>query len=437
MKIGPHTGFTEAQNSVPRLVLGLLAVLGLLMHVVSGAAHATGWPTAGWPESTLAEQGLDAAVLDGLDAEFSAGQHGFVDSMLVIRNGRVVYEKFYAHDYDAAFAAQPDQRRGPYNYHDPNWHPYYQRGPLHTMQSVSKSVTATLIGIAIGEGRIAGPQVSVAPYFDDYPAADTDPRRAAMSLRDLLTMTAGIQWDEESYDYTDPRNSCAVMEASDDWSGYVLSLPMAAAPGSTYVYNSGVTMLLDHILFRTTGEHALAYAERRLFAPLGITGYYWKQTPAGETDTEGGLYLAARDLAKIGYLYLRDGVWDGHRILPKGWVTQATSPLVESGEGPWLYGFQWWLLPYGEHDALAWAALGYGGQRLLVVPEYNLVAVFTGWNIYDTPPLDAGYALDRLLEAVKPNAGQSHHAHPDRRAHRVVPAQGTEGPRRIHQPVAR
>lgn len=378
----------------------LFGPLALLLQVSPAPALAADWPTAGWPESTPAEQGLDAAVLEGLDAEFEAGRHGFVDSMLVIRNGRLVYEKFYAQDYDAPFKAQPKQQPGQYNYYHPDWHPYYQRGPLHTMQSVSKSVTATLIGIAIGEGKIAGPHVPVAPYFDDYPLADADPRRAAMTLHDLLTMTAGIEWDEDTLPYTDPRNSCAVMEASDDWTGYVLSLPMAAEPGSTYVYSSGVTVLLDHILFRATGEHALAYAEQRLFAPLGITEYYWKQTPAGETDSEGGLYLKARDLAKIGYLYARDGIWDGRRILPQGWVAQATTDLVSSGYGEWRYGYQWWLLPHGDAGRHAWAALGYGGQRLLVLPEYDLVAVFTGWNIYETPALDVNYVLERLLQAV-------------------------------------
>ena len=225
-----------------------------------------------------------------------------------------------------------------------------------------------------------------------------------MTLHDLLTMTAGIQWDEDSYSYTDPRNTCAVMEGSDDWTGYVLSLPMAADPGTTYVYNSGVTMLLDHILFRATGEHSLAFAEKRLFAPLGIKDYYWKQTPTGETDSEGGLYLTARDLAKIGYLYARDGMWDGKRILPEGWVQAATQPLVDPGFGgdDWRYGFQWWLVPYGEGEQkYAWTGIGYGGQQLLVVPEYDLIAVFTGWNIYDTPSLDENYTLPIMIEAVR------------------------------------
>lgn len=381
-----------------------LLVTGLTLLSGTSVLAGTPWPTEGWPESSPAEQGVNAAVLDRLHTEFASGKHGYVDSMLVIRNGHVVYEKFYQHDYDAAFKAQPDQEPGPYNYYDPDWHPYFERGPLHSMQSVSKSVTATLIGIAMQDGKIRDAGVTVDGYFDDYPAADKDPRRAAMTLEHLLTMTAGIQWDEDSYPYTDPRNTCAVMEGSDDWSGYVLSLPMAAAPGASYVYNSGVTVLLDHILYRATGDHALAYAEKQLFAPLGIKDYYWKQTPAGETDTEGGLYLAARDLAKIGYLYARDGTWEGKRILPEGWVQEATAPRVDPGFGGehWRYGYQWWLVPYGEGELkYAWTGIGYGGQQLLVVPEYELIAVFTGWNIYDTPSLDENYTLPILIEAVR------------------------------------
>jgi len=388
-------------------IRSLAQLLGVVFAIVAStpqfAAAGDSWPTLGWPESTPQAQDLDAAVLDRLHTEFASGKHGYIDSMLVIRNGKVVYEKFYQHDYDKLFEAQADQRRGPYNYYDPDWHPYYQRGPAHTMQSVSKSVTATLIGIAIGDGKISGPEAKVSPFFDDYEAADKDPRRQAMTLHDLLTMTAGIQWDEDSFPYTDTRNTCAVMESRDDWTGYVLSLPMAAEPGSTYVYNSGVTMLLDHILYRATGQHALAYAEKRLFAPLGITEYYWKQTPSGETDTEGGLYLTARDLAKIGYLYSRDGIWDGKRILPAGWAEAATQPLATPyPDWSWRYGYQWWLIPYeGGEQAYAWTGLGYGGQRLMVLPEYDLIAVFTGWNIYAEPPLDGDYALKHLLEAVR------------------------------------
>jgi len=388
----------------------VLFVLSLLcLACPAGAQTDTNWPTSEWLESSPAAQGINAEVLQRLDAEFASGKHGYIDGMLVIRNGQTVYESFYPQDYDAAFLAQENQLRGPYNYNDPDWHPYYQRGELHTMQSVSKSVMATLIGMAIGDGKISGLEAKVAPYFDDYPLADQNPWRVAMTLGDLLTMTAGIQWDEETYPYTDARNNCAVMEASDNWTRYVLSLPMAAEPGSTYVYNSGVTMLLDHILFRAKGQHALAYAEQHLFAPLGIQDYYWKQTSAGETDAEGGLYLRARDLAKLGYLYLHDGVWDGQRILPEGWVAAATKPWVVPGPnaGAWRYGYQWWLIPYenasgaGGAQQYAWTADGYGGQFLFVVPEYDLVAVFTGWNIFGADGLSEDYALSVLIESIR------------------------------------
>jgi CubicO group peptidase (beta-lactamase class C family) len=369
---------------------------------LGGAPASDSFPTNGWPESTPAEQGMDEQVLQALDEEIAAGKHGYVDGMLVIRDGHVVYERAYPHDYETLFAAQPNQVRGAYNYYDPEWHPYYKGTDLHTMQSVSKSVMATLIGIAIGRGEIEGTNVPAAGFFADYQAGDDDPRRASMTLEHLLTMTAGIEWDEDSYDYTDPRNSCAVMESLDDWAAYVWGLPMAAEPGSTYVYSSGVTMLINQVLRHATGEHALSYATKYLFGPLGIKDFYWKQTPAGETDAEGGLYLTPRDLAKIGYLYAMDGIWEGKRLLPEGWVERATSPLSDPAYRDWRYGYQWWLMPYGEEQRrYSWQGNGYGGQHLVVIPEHDLVAVFTGWNIWDQQSLDEEFAVSALLNALR------------------------------------
>ena len=122
------------------------------------------------------------------------------------------------------------------------------------------------------------------------------------------------------------------------------------------------------------------------------------------SDTEGGLYLTARDLAKIGYLYLHDGVWDGRRLLPEGWVKASTTPLVDTRPGQprsRKYGYQWWVLPYGDGSRQAYAALGYGGQRLIVVPDQQLIAVFTGWNIYEHAEFAPYDALDRVLAVVK------------------------------------
>jgi CubicO group peptidase (beta-lactamase class C family) len=349
---------------------------------------------------------MDPARLAALDASL-ATEHGNIDGMLVIRHGRIVYEANYERDYDALFDAGT-QTPGQYNYYDPEWHPFYQRTSLHTVQSVTKSVTSALIGIAIGRGEIDGVDVRVIDYLDGYEVTHLDERKRAMTLEDILTMRTGIEWDEDSVPYTDPENSCAGMEASDDWVQFVVERPMSHQPGQVFNYNSGASHLLSLIIKVSTGKYADEYAREHLFGPLGISGFYWKKTPKGFPDTEGGLYLTPRDLAKIGYLYAKDGVWDGVRILPEGWVQASVARSVEDvGWDDKGYGYQWWLIPWGsKHQSNASTCLGYGGQYLFVVPEHDLIAVFTGWNVYGTPSLDVDFALGSVLEAVK--AGSQH-----------------------------
>ncbi|MET0621101.1 MAG: serine hydrolase, partial [Thermoanaerobaculia bacterium] len=137
--------------------------------------------------------------------------------------------------------------------------------------------------------------------------------------------------------------------------------------------------------------------------PLGISRFYWKKTPTGHPDTEGGLYLTPRDLAKIGYLYMKDGVWEGRRILPEGWAAASTRRQSDptGDDATMKYGYQWWVLPGKAKLEAAYAGIGYGGQLLVVVPSLELIAVFTGWNIYDKPALTAEFARDRVLEAIR------------------------------------
>ncbi len=244
-------------------------------------------PMDGWAVSTPHDEGLDEGRLVAFDGRL-ANEFGNIDSMLVIRNGRIVYEKHYKRDY-SDLNDELGQEPGLYNYHDPDWHPYYQRGELHTMQSVTKSVTSALIGIAIGRGEIAGLDVPVLDFLDDYEIADLDEWKRSMTLRDLLTMKAGIAWDEDTLPYTDPANSCAGMESSDDWIQFVIDQPMSCQPGTVFNYNSGASLLLSQIIRKSTGKHVDEYAEEHLFGPLGITNYAWKKTPTGHPDTEGGL----------------------------------------------------------------------------------------------------------------------------------------------------
>jgi CubicO group peptidase (beta-lactamase class C family) len=387
----------------------LLVVLIQCVSCQSGVEQQTVWPTNGWPSSSPEEQGMDGAPLAALDQKFSNGDYGYVDHMLIIRRGHVVYDRSYAHDYEEINAGR-DASPGMYNYHNPDWHPYYKGTRLHTIQSATKSVTSVLIGIAIGREEIPGVDVEIMDYFDEYKTQEVDANKRQITLEDLLTMRAGIEWDEDSYDYTDPRNSCEQMERSHDWIQFVMSLPMAQEPGEVFVYNSGASQLLSHIIKKSTGSYVDEYAERHLFKPLGIGEYYWKRTPTDLPDTEGGLYLTPHDLAKIGYLYLMDGVWEGERLLPEGWVQASVRYHVEDIDVPghvYGYGYKWWLLPYTDPGkSHVYSAWGYGGQRLFVVPEDDLIAVFTGWNIYDMASINASVLFDHVLKAVERTEGR-------------------------------
>src|ERR1700739_1788731 len=249
-------------SAARRRWLAVVVITAFIAPTTRAASPATGqWPPHAGPPAPPAALGLDPAALHSLDGEIAAGKYGYIDSMLVIRHGRIAFEQHYSHDYRALFVG----KGAPwiYNYYDPDWHPFYQGTALHTMQSVSKSVTSTLIGIAIGRGGVAGVAVAVMPYFAGCKVV-ADARRDRMRLWDVLTMTTGIQWDEFSATYTDSRNNCAQMEASKDWIQYVLDQPMAAEPGTTFVYNSGATELLAYILRKATGSNVDDYPRAHL-----------------------------------------------------------------------------------------------------------------------------------------------------------------------------
>jgi CubicO group peptidase (beta-lactamase class C family) len=378
----------------------------LMLAQVAGAQHH--WPTKGWPSSTPRAEKLDPEALDRLDADIAGGKYGYVDSMLVIRHGKVVYERSYERDYDRIYgevsrkpgplnATDPS---GPYNYFNPWWHPFYRRGDLHTMQSVTKTVTSVVIGAAIARKEFPALDTPVLKFFDPSTVRNLGDRKRRMTIQHLLTMTAGLDWKED-LPYADPNNSAMLMEASFDWVRFAIDRPMSHEPGAVFNYNSGATQLLAHIFRGATGQDIEEYAARHLFAPLGIERYYWKRAPSGLADTEGGLYLHPRDLAKIAYLFLNKGIWDGLRVVESDWVNASLTPHVAVADGV-KYGFKWWLYPYGPDGArMAWGGSGFGGQRPIVFPEYDLIVVFTGWNILpDRPSLTPRVAIDRILQAV-------------------------------------
>ena len=173
---------------------------------------------------------------------------------------------------------------------------------------------------------------------------------------------------------------------------------MAQEPGKVFNYSSGVSELLAYIFQKETGQDIEKYGQKYLFGPLVIE-HYWKRSPLGLTDTEGGLFLSSGGLAKIGYLYLHDGMWDGKQIVSKEWVKESLSPFIAAEEG-YKYGFKWWLLPEKGSGGYVWMGRGFGGQRLMVFPEKDLIVTFTGWSILKDPPSDQEF-VSRILAAVK------------------------------------
>lgn len=389
------------------LLLSSCVILGCIpIASVSAAAQSRhSWPTRGWPKATPASVGLDEKALAAFDSDLGSGKYFLVDSFEVFRCGKQVYGKKYPHDYAKIYGKEAATRgplnahlTGPYNYFDPAWHPYYHGTDLHSMQSVSKTVSSVILGIAITRGDFkAGLDTPLLKYFDVSKVKNVDDRKRRITLRHVLTMTTGLDWNEEVA-YDDPRNDSSLMEAADDWVQYVIDRPMAQEPGKIFNYSSGVSELLAYIFQKETGQDIEKYGEKYLFVPLGMD-HYWKRTPLGVVDTEGGLFLRGSDLAKIGYLFLHDGMWDGRQIVSQDWVKQSLTPFTDAEEG-FKYGYKWWLLPRTDGPGYIWMARGFGEQLLMVFPEKNLIVVFTGWTILgDTPSLPE--YVKRILSAVR------------------------------------
>ena len=363
------------------------------------------WPTHGWAKAAPASAGVDEKVLAALDADIASGKYALVDSFAVFRCGAEAFERTYAHDYGTIYGKEAKTRgplnarlTGPYNYFDPAWHPYYHGTDLHTMQSVSKTTSSVIMGIAITRGDFkASLDTPLLKYFDVAKVKNVDDRKRRITLRHVLTMTTGLDWNEEVA-YDDPKNDADLMEATHDWVQYAIDKPMAQEPGKVFNYSSGVSELLAYIFQKETGQDIEKYGEKYLFTPLGMD-HYWKRSPMGVVDTEGGLFLRNTDLAKIGYLYLHDGMWDGKQIVSKDWVKQSVTPFIEAEEG-FKYGYKWWLLPRTDRQGYIWMARGFGGQRLMVFPEENLIVVFTGWEILKEEAKDRDL-INRILPAVR------------------------------------
>lgn len=282
--------------------------------------------------------------IEKINADISAGAFGETHSLLIYQDGAYLTENYW----------------GEFDKTDP-----------HYQYSVTKSVASTLIGIAIEEGFIDGVAVKLLDFFPEYQnIQNLDERKQAITLGDLLAMRAGFQWDEWTYSYNDLRNDAVKLIRSDDLVQYMLDLPMADPPGSRFIYNSGVSILLSAILQSATGMDTETFAENYLFSPLGITSWEWERGKDNLINTGWGLHLIPRDMVKIGRLFLNNGQWDGQQLLSPQWVSEATSNKGNN------YGYQWWL----NGNRGDFSARGWGGQFIFVLPAYDMIIVTTAGN---------------------------------------------------------
>ncbi len=271
-----------------------------------------------------------------------------------------------------------------------------EHGPdtLHDLRSVTKSIVGLLYGIALSEGLVPAPNERLIAQFPEYDDLPADPRRDAITIADVLTMRMGTEWNED-LPYTDRRNSEIAMELAPDRYRFVLDRPMVAEPGTVWTYSGGATAILAHLIARGAGQPIDAYAEEKLFAPLGITQFEWVRGGDGEPSAASGLRLRLGDLARIGRMIAAGGTVDGKEIVPAEWLDTMSKPRLPLQSGI-RYGYHWYLSARG--DPPTWmSGFGNGGQRLTVQPQYDLVFAFFAGN-YNDP--NAWKVLVTIIEDI-------------------------------------
>jgi len=308
------------------------------------------WPTTGWRSSTPEEQGIDSDKLAELLLAIRE-KNIQVHSLLVIRNGYVVADAtFYPYDGQT----------------------------VHNVASVTKSLMTTLIGIAIDQRKLDLDDKMVS-FFPDRSIANLDQRKEDITVRHLASMSSGLDCTNEADELT-----LKEMVASPNYVQFVLDRKVAWEPGEQFVYCSPAIHLLSPILQQATGMTALDFARQNLFEPLGFGEVMWPKDPQGYYDGWADVSLHPHDMAKLGFLFLNQGQWDGKQIVSRQWAEESTKAQIETDDDP--YGYGWWI----ETDVEGASARGRGGQNIYVLPMWNMIIVTTG----------GGFEIDEIAEML-------------------------------------
>jgi CubicO group peptidase (beta-lactamase class C family) len=320
----------------------------------------------GWTNIGAADSGLAEAKLRAMSAAVRSEEFKKIGSILVARHGKLAYEDYVEGDANS----------------------------LRDTRSATKTITGVLVGIAIDEKKLSGVDAKVLALLPDRARRllNPDARKAAITIEDFLTMSSPLECD----DWNDAsRGNEERMYLVEDWAQFILDLPIRGhmhvgeqveAPpyGRYFSYCTGGVFTLSEVLEKSTGMRTDRYAQQKLFTPLGISNVEWVYSPMNIPQTGGGLRLSSRDLLKIGQLYLDEGRWQGRQIVSEEWVRKSIQPHARIDEAT-EYGYLWWLKSFksGEKSYPAFFMTGNGGNKVVVIPQLDLVAVITSTN-YNT-----------------------------------------------------
>lgn len=368
-----------------------LAILLFSFVTASVAAYAPPEPgDDGWPVADAAAAGWNTALFDALAAKLADKSHSGITSVLVAQHGRLVHET-YANGGG--------------------------RDRLNDMRSATKTLTALLVGTAIDRGRISGDDARVYAFFRDrVRPRGLDPRKAAMTLQDLLTMSSAWECDDENAFSSGNEER---MYVSENWTAFALNLPLRGyAPwnprpkdspyGRAFSYCTAGSFLLGAVVERATGLPLARFAHDTLEQPLGITQVQWNQSSEGVGMGGGGTRYRTRDIAKFGELLRDRGRWLGKSVVSAAWVEAMLTPRAVPREDT-EYGYQIWRFRFPVHgrDEWIWAMSGNGGNYVFVAPQFALVAVVTSsaYNQRESHPRSQALFRDHVLAALPAKSG--------------------------------
>jgi CubicO group peptidase (beta-lactamase class C family) len=344
----------------------------------------------GWQVAAASEVGFSEARLTDLVDIIREGVYANVHGVVIVKDDRLVLEEYFS---GLTFrGAIGDSIIG-------DWR-HFDHDDVHNLASVTKSITSTLVGIAIDQGLITGVDTAVYDFFPEHESL-RDARKDSITLHHLLTMTSGLDWDESTCSYGTSCNDINALFSQTDPIGYILAKEAIDVPGSTWVYNGGGTNVLGQVVRRASGQTLEAFADEHLFWPLGITARSWVNLAGPMTYASGDLRLRPRDMAKIGYLFINDGQWDGQEVVSPEWIAAASMDYAKTRDPRWGYGYQWWIFDYPINGNVypSFGARGWGGQVITVFPTLDMVVVLTGGNYQTSDPTDAiiqQFVLDAL-----------------------------------------